>query len=160
MLDLSNEVFIGNLSEAWGKYPLNLTYYTYWQFTTSLIWSNKPASTDSTLFLSKCVCFPSCCAYQYIACITVKSDLLELQPSNTCVLKAVVHHHYPRLNSPMGPFKVHVTSSMYVRNKWKGEKTHPKIWTQRDCFKEEIFITKLNSKFYLIFHYHLYKTHL
>lgn len=77
-----------------------------------------PTSTDSTLFLSKSTSFTSCSAYQYMAWVAVNSDLPELQPSHTCVLKADVHHHYPRLNSPMGPFKVHVvTSSMYMRKK-------------------------------------------
>jgi len=31
-LDLSSEVFIGDLPEAWWIHPLNLTYYTYLQF--------------------------------------------------------------------------------------------------------------------------------
>lgn len=57
----------------------------------------------------------------------------------------------------MGPFKVHVaTSSAHVRDRGK-EKKKPQ---DLECLKEEVFITKLNSKFYLIFHDLLYKIHL
>lgn len=124
VLDVSNEVFIGNLLEAWWIYPLNLTYYTYLQFNRSLTWRNKPAWTDSTLFSSKCTSFTSCCAYQHIAWSAVKPDLLELQSSNICVLKADIDHHCPRSNFPMGPFKVHVATSrgMWGREE-RGKKT-------------------------------------
>lgn len=57
----------------------------------------------------------------------------------------------------MGPFKVHVaTSSAHVRDRGE-EKKNPQ---DLECLKEEVFITKLNSKFYLIFHDLLYKIHL
>lgn len=93
---------------------------------TSLTWRNKPASTDSTLFSSKCTSSTSRCAYQHITWTAVKPDLLELQSSNICGLKADVDHRCPRSNSPMGPFKVHVAASnVHVRKRGKGKKNPP-----------------------------------
>lgn len=58
----------------------------------SLTWRNKPLSIDSTLFSRNCTSFTSCCAYQHIE-TAAQPNLLELQSSNICVLKADVNHH-------------------------------------------------------------------
>ena len=104
------------------------------------------------LFSSKCTSFTSCCAYQRIAWTAVKPDDLELQSSNICVLKADVDHHYPRSNSPTGPFKVHVaTSSVHVRERGKGKKTIPQDLDAKTMLERRSIYYKI--KFQILPHF-------
>lgn len=71
-----------------------------------------------------------------------------------------VDHHCRKSNSPVVQFQVHIATSVVCgkegEEREEKEKKKNKKPT-RECLKE-VFITKMNSKFYHIFHISLYKT--